>query len=176
MSDGDAVLVSKNGALRDPVTGQFVKGGVVSTAIASPSQARAMVERKMEIKRERARLGANAALKGLRRREWNSETKRYEDVGAAWEDPSDLDFIEAITEAQAAQALIVGDPSSTKAAEFVLRHTGYDEPRGKDADADGGVTFDDAQRELIRDLAAIARRVSAEIGAIDAEVTPTEDG
>ena len=48
--------------------------------------------------------------------------------------------------------------------------------KGKPETADGGVTFDDAQRDLIRDLAAIARRVSAEIGAIDAEVTPTEDG
>lgn len=48
--------------------------------------------------------------------------------------------------------------------------------KGKPETADGGVTFDDAQRELIRDLAAIARRVSAEIdAAIDSEAALVDD-
>lgn len=48
--------------------------------------------------------------------------------------------------------------------------------KGKPEAADGGITFDDAQRELIRDLAAIARRVSAEIdAAIDSEAALVDD-
>lgn len=96
-------------------------------------------------------------------------TQRY--GGEAW-----------IAEITQAQMQIATTPEAGKsavmAAAWLVDNAGMSEPRGKDADADGGVTFDDAQRELIRDLAAIARRVSAERGdaAIDAEVTPTEDG
>lgn len=123
------------------------------------ADASTLANKRRELKYQRAQAGANRALAALRDREYDEKTKKWVDVGPKWENPQDLDYVEAIAEAQTAQALLVGDPSSTKAAEWVMRHTGQDERQARE---DGSESTADGVRRLIADLAAIARRVEAE--------------
>ncbi|MFA6213490.1 MAG: hypothetical protein WC714_28900 [Candidatus Obscuribacterales bacterium] len=106
----DNVRVLPNGVFQDKETGRFLPGGTVTTAIADPSQARAMVERKMELKRERIMAGANRVV---------AEGGQY--------DGTDLDFVEAISEAATITALNPDSKHQITAADFIFREAGIGE-------------------------------------------------
>jgi hypothetical protein len=104
-------------------------------------------------------MGANAALLALRKK--NAVTGAIEPV---WEQPAELDFVEAITEAQASQALMAGDPGSTRAAEFVMRHTGLAELRRPDGtDPNAAAALNAAAAAANAQSAAVIARVLADV-------------
>lgn len=133
--------VLKNGALLDMDTGRFVKGGKVTTAIANTSQAREMVERKMEKKRERLMAGANSIV---------AKGGDY--------DGTDLDFVEAIGEAVTLAALDPTSSQQVKAAEFLFREAGIGERQAVQDGAGGTIG---ALADVIGALSAFAGSIAA---------------
>ena len=138
--DGKTIHVYDTGLERDAVTGYIIKPAP-HTIISDPERATELHRANLEKKRERARMGANAAIGKAR--------------PGDWENPQDLDFVEAIVEAQTVQALLVGDTSSTKAAEFVMRATGLDERQTHEQPSQ-----DIGLRSVIGDLARIIEGVN----------------
>jgi hypothetical protein len=113
----------KNGAIMDIQTGKFAPGGNVTTAIADTSQARAMVARKMELKRAAMIEAAN----------------RVAAEGGSW-DGTGYDYAAAIAEAAMQTALNVDSTRQIAAAEMLLRETGVAE-RLQPADAPAGASI-----------------------------------
>jgi hypothetical protein len=172
-------IVYSNGAVYDKQIHRIVFHrpdlATQNTQITSEN-ASALQARRLEIKRERAREGANRALLALRRKKWDEDTKRWLDDGAEWEDPKDMDYVEAIMEAQAGQALMVGDASSTKAAEFVMAHTGMAEKQQQEQ-AQQTVTH-----TLDPDVVSLLQQIAQAQGVpvlgsvvVDAETGDTDD-
>ena len=138
-----SIVKSKNGALRDTETGHFVQGGVVTTAIASPSQAREMVARKMEIKQARLMAGAN----------------RFVAKGGEY-DGTDLDFVEVIGEVQMAIAANpMNGSDATRAAQFLVNEAGIGE---KQAQAQGAGDSVGVLRAIVGELAVFAAALRGE--------------
>lgn len=120
-TDTNAPIVAKNGALIDPVTRRFVKGGKPVTAIADTSQALDMVRRKMERKQaaiaEAANLVARRALKESRQ----AEVRALADGDAA--------YLQAIAIGRAQAAMDSDSPYGNGAADWIIEHTGHKEPK-----------------------------------------------
>lgn len=166
--EGERYRTLANGARQDLTTGKIVAGAVIDR-----DRGREMVRAREE---KRIRLYTEGAGRAVQ------DTQLIREYG------KDAHIVERGMTLQQ----IATTPDAGKAAVMAAQALDVAQGlivKGKPETADGGVTFDDAQRDLIRDLAAIAtaidaerqpaptaRRVSAEIGAIDAEVTPTEDG
>jgi len=125
--DGLRLDVYDNGMERNAETGHIVTPP--KTALITAENTYAFHRARLEKKRERALAGANAALRGL----------TGKDGKPIYVNPQDLDYVEAIAFAQTRQALMIGDTSSTKAAEFVMRHTGQDERQDAGADVAGAL-------------------------------------
>lgn len=117
---GQEIAVYESGAEYNTVEKRLVKPA--AHTVLTAERATSLNRQQLEKKRQRARDGANAALLALQRRDKDSGG-----MVAVWESPRDLDFVEAITEAQTAQALSVDSPYSTMAANFVMKVTGMDE-------------------------------------------------
>ena len=104
-----------------------------------------LAEHRYELKRQRVQAGANAALKTLQR-------KTPTGMVPVWERPQDLDFVEAIAEAQTSLALSPNEPGSTRGADWVMRHSGLGEQQPQDDSPEAEIG-----RALIRELARRAR-------------------
>lgn len=110
----------EDGSIRNE-RGQALEKIPSSAPPITSETARTLAELRKKKKHERAMAGANRALEGIE----------------GWEKPQGDDFIEALVEAQTKQAL-TGDPAyTTKAAEFVMTHTGNGETKGEEAGRPG---------------------------------------
>lgn len=108
------VVKRKNGVLQDTITGRFVAGGDVTTAIATPQQGREVAAIRYQRKRERLQAGALSAVETLRPGIYTGEGD---------------DWIEAIGEAVTMKALDRLDPQQVNAAKFLFVETGLSEDR-----------------------------------------------
>lgn len=162
--DGIRVNVYDNGMEKNADNGHFIKGP--NGSMITAENATVFVRQRMEKKRQRAVAGANAAL----RRMIDKETGE-----PAWENPQDMDFIEALAEAQTVEALN-GGAYASKAAEFVVRVTGYDE-RTQGADGEkpmiGAADVLSATAELVR---LLREAVQPRADVIEGKVTEAEIG
>ena len=126
--------VLKNGAVYDLERKRIVSGAVLSSADAAQ-----MASRKQERKREAIARGANAVV---------AEGGKF--------DGTDLDFVEAIAEAQAIKALNPDDPKSTDAARFLLQEAGLAEKRDAGAQV---ADIMDANANVLRELSRLAAQI-----------------
>lgn len=111
--------VLANGAIYDMTKKRIVANpGGGTSAIASASQAQALVARKMQLKRERLAAGANRVVA----------------EGGQW-DGTGQDYVEAIGEALMQTALNVDSSRQVHASELLLRETGIAEQRQSDQPA-----------------------------------------
>lgn len=125
--------VLKNGAVYD-----FEKKRITSGAVLNSVDAAQMASRKHELKREAIIRGANAVA---------AEGGKY--------DGTDLDFIEAIAEAQTIKALNPDDPKSTDAARFILQESGLAEAKQVQSTPAEAVT------DILREVASIAASLAS---------------
>lgn len=153
--EGERYRTLANGARQDLVTGKIVAGAVIDR-----DRGREMVRAREE---KRIRLYTEGAGRAVQ------DTQLIREYG------KDAHIVERGMTLQQ----IATTPDAGKAAVMAAQALDVAQGlivKGKPETADGGVTFDDAQRDLIRDLAAIARRVSAEIdAAIDSEAALVDD-
>lgn len=153
--EGERYRTLANGARQDLTTGKIVAGAVIDR-----DRGREMVRAREE---KRIRLYTEGAGRAVR------DSQLIREYGA------DAHIVERGMTLQQ----IATTPDAGKAAVMAAQALDVAQGlivKGKPEAADGGITFDDAQRELIRDLAAIARRVSAEIdAAIDSEAALVDD-
>ena len=96
-----------------------------------------------------------------------------------WGEATDDDWVEAVAEAQAEQAMRVGDPGMTRAADWLMTHAGMAEP--KQAQEAGTETLDalaGVLREIAHFAASVAGTSSMRADAVDAEAVDiaTEQG
>lgn len=111
MPDGRQGYRYSDGSLRE-ANGQLMAKLASSAPTITSDNSRSLGLLRQEKKHQRAIAGANAAL-------------RQQPDWAARAATADDDFVEALVEAQMTQAL-AGEPAyTTKAAEFVMTHTGY---------------------------------------------------
>lgn len=125
-TDASRVEATRNGIVVRGRDGKFQAGTKPANLITAET-ARTLALLRQQQKRERVVAGANRALLAIRKRKLVDG--KWEDDGPEWEDPNDLDFVEAIAEAQAAKALLVIDPTSTRAAQFVYEQAGVGEQK-----------------------------------------------
>ena len=114
--------------------------------------------------RERVVKGANAAVAKAKPNDW--------------ENPQDLDYVEAIAEAQATQALLIGDPTSTRAAEWTMAHSGLAEAKQQEARVvRHEYTMDAQTAEVVAGMLRQIEARQAELNLIDVKLTnPGEEG
>ena len=113
--DGRTIDIYDNGMERDVERGRLVRGP--ANTLITAENATVFYRQRLEKKRQRARDGANAVLRRIK------DKKTGEPL---WENPQGMDFIEALTEAQMEEAMM-GGAYATRAAEFVVNTTGYNE-------------------------------------------------
>lgn len=124
-----------NGAVYDMERKRIVSNPGGGTYAITPENSSAYHARRAELKREAIARGANAVV---------AEGGKF--------DGSDLDFVEAIAEAQAIKALNPDDPKSTDAARFLLQEAGLSEKQAQTPVSDAL----DSLSGLVRELAALA--------------------
>ena len=156
LENGGVIVRGKNG--------RFLPG-TRSPAPITDANAREFQQRRVEMARERVIKGANAAVAKAQPNDWDN--------------PQDLDYVEAIAEAQATQALMVGDPTSTRAAEWTMAHSGL--PAAKQAEPQvvrHEYVFDAQTAEVLQLIASRQQELSliAVNESIDVEVTQGEEG
>lgn len=137
----DNYRVYKNGAIFDKDKGRIValrQDLAEKNTQITVHNTSEMAARRLEKKRDAIIRGANAVV---------AEGGKF--------DGSDMDFVEAVAEAQAIKALNPDDPKSTDAARFLLQEAGLADKQAQatPADAIG------AAADLVRELAAFAAAV-----------------
>lgn len=168
---GRQVRVYESGTVLDHETGKIIQAP--SDTLITPQKARSMVEIKVAKKHERVQAGALAFV-----RRADPET---------WGDAVDDDWVEAVSEAQMAQAMRVGDPGMTRAAEWLMTHSGLAEPKQAEqaGPAAGSVT------EAVKAMTVLVETIEKAINGadnypyrkhkstpetVDATATPVHDG
>ncbi len=149
-----AEKIYKNGAVFDTEKGRIVamrpELAVKNTQITTANTGE-MLARRLDRKREAIIRGANAVA---------AEGGKY--------DGTDLDFIEAIAEAQTIKALNPDDPKSTDAARFILQESGLAEAKQVQATPAEAVT------DILREVASIAASLAHMTGVDNREVIDAE--
>jgi hypothetical protein len=154
--DGKSVLIYDNGMEKDATTGKLMRPPTAAL-IRTTEQANDYLRRRQELKRERILAGA---AKTLERGDWEKAT--------------DLDVVEAISEAVMMKALNPDNAKQVDAARFILTESGLAEAQQQTGTTNNTVNMIGVPDELLAVITEIRDRLVVRTTILNSNVTRTD--